>query len=99
MSSLTEPLKFAQLSRKPKSATMVEKQEILKPLIKSVFPNWRGNFIDNSLLNSTEVMMRKGDRFVHVVFKNGIFLTAPNERDASALALLQNAKQKYEVQS
>jgi hypothetical protein len=96
MSSFTESLKFAQPPYEAKSADMLEKQEILIPLIKNVFPDWRGDFISNPITNSIEVMMRKGIHFVTVRFSNKDFLKPSQERDDYFLSLLFEARSKHE---
>lgn len=97
MSSLIESVKFAQIPRKRKSAEMVEKQAILTPLINSIFPDWHGNFIDNPTMDLIEVMMRKGNRFMHIVFYNDHFLKPQEERDAYFIGLLQVVNQRHEL--
>jgi len=97
VSSLIESVKFAQIPRKPQSAEMVEKQAILTPLINSIFPDWHGDFIDNPLMDSVEVMMRKGNRFMHIVFYNDHFLKPQKERDAYFICLLQVVNQSHEL--
>lgn len=99
MSSLSEFVKFAQLPIKPKSPDMIEKQEVLIPLIKKVFPDWTGKFINNPLLDSIEVMMRKGVYLVTVRFSNKDFLKPSQQRDDYFVSLLDAAKSKHDLNS
>jgi hypothetical protein len=96
MSSFTESLKFAQPLYEAKSADMLEKQEVLIPLIKNVFPDWTGNFINKPIADSIEVMMRQGIHFIIVRFRNEDFLKPSQQRDDYFLSLLFEAKSKHE---
>jgi hypothetical protein len=77
---------------------MSEKEEILKPLARQVFPYWECSFIDNPLLDAVQLMMRQGDRYILVRFNNEDFLLkgSTQERDAYFLSLLFNAKSEHD---
>jgi hypothetical protein len=76
---------------------MSEKEEILKPLARQVFPYWECSFIDNPLLDAVQLMMRQGDRYILVRFNNEDFLKgSTQERDAYFLSLLFNAKSEHD---